>query len=57
LEARVTGRVFLGPLTRVALSVDGETLLMDLLNAGVFPRLHAGDSVKVRFAPPDAHLL
>ncbi|MDR2176125.1 MAG: ABC transporter ATP-binding protein [Synergistaceae bacterium] len=59
LEGRVAGRIFLGPLTRVALAVDspdGETLLLDLLNAAG-ESAQMGDLLKVRFAPSDAHLL
>ncbi|MDR1979679.1 MAG: ABC transporter ATP-binding protein [Synergistaceae bacterium] len=56
LEGRVVGKVFLGPLTRVAFSVDGATLLMDLLSAAGEP-LSAGDPLRARFAAADAHLL
>jgi ABC-type Fe3+/spermidine/putrescine transport system ATPase subunit len=56
LEGRVAGRIFLGPLTRIALSAEGETFLLDLLNvAGESVRM--GDLLKVHFAPSDAHLL
>jgi ABC-type Fe3+/spermidine/putrescine transport system ATPase subunit len=56
LEGRVTGKIFLGPLTRLALAADGETLLLDLLNVSG-EAVSVGDSLRVRFAPPDAHLL
>ena len=56
LEGHVVGKVFLGPLTRVALSVDGETLLMDLLSAAG-ESLNLGDPLKARFDPSDGHLL
>ena len=56
LEGRVEGKIFLGPLTRVALTADGDTLLLYLLNAaGESARV--GDILNVRFAPSDAHLL
>ena len=32
LAGRVTGRVFLGPLLRLAVNVDGERILLDILN-------------------------
>ena len=56
LEGQIVGKVFLGPLTRVALSVDGETLLLDLLSAAGEP-LNVGDSLKARFDASAAHLL
>jgi ABC-type Fe3+/spermidine/putrescine transport system ATPase subunit len=56
LEGQIVGKVFLGPLTRIALSVDGETLLMDLLSAAGEP-LRAGDPLKAHFSVSDAHLL
>jgi ABC-type Fe3+/spermidine/putrescine transport system ATPase subunit len=56
LEGHVIGKVFLGPLTRVALSVEGETLLMDLLSAAG-ESLNVGDPLEACFDAPDAHLL
>jgi ABC-type Fe3+/spermidine/putrescine transport system ATPase subunit len=56
LEGRVMGKIFLGPLTRVALSVDGETLLLDILNVSG-ESVSMGDLLKVRFAPSDAHFI
>jgi ABC-type Fe3+/spermidine/putrescine transport system ATPase subunit len=56
LEGRIVGKVFLGPLTRVALSVDGETLLLDLLSAAG-EHLAVGDPLRARFSASDAHLL
>ncbi|MDR2180554.1 MAG: ABC transporter ATP-binding protein [Synergistaceae bacterium] len=56
LEGKVVGKVFLGPLTRVALSVDGEMLLMDILSAAGEP-LNVGDPLKAYFDASDAHLL
>jgi ABC-type Fe3+/spermidine/putrescine transport system ATPase subunit len=56
LEGHVTGKIFLGPLTRVALAADGETLLLDLLNISG-ESVHMGDILKVSFDPSDAHPL
>ncbi|MDR1622380.1 MAG: ABC transporter ATP-binding protein [Synergistaceae bacterium] len=56
LEGHVVGKVFLGPLTRVALSVEGETLLMDLLSAAG-ESLSVGDPLKACFDGSDGHLL
>jgi ABC-type Fe3+/spermidine/putrescine transport system ATPase subunit len=56
LEGRVTGKIFLGPLTRVALAAEGETLLLDILNISG-ESVKSGDLLRVRFDPSDAHLL
>jgi ABC-type Fe3+/spermidine/putrescine transport system ATPase subunit len=56
LEGRIVGKIFLGPLTRVALSVADETLLMDLLSAAG-ESLRVGYTLRARFSVSDAHLL
>ena len=56
LEGRVAGRVFLGPIQRVALDVEGQRVLVDLLNSEKAP-LSAGDSLRVAFSPVDGRLI
>ena len=49
----MTGRVFLGPLLRLAVDVEGEQFLVDLLNTETAaPSLH--DRVSLTFSPSDA---
>ncbi len=56
LSGTVEGRVFLGPLVRLALEVEGERILLDILSseADVY---RIGDPLSVRFAPGDARLV
>lgn len=56
LEGVVQGKIFLGPVTRVACGVGDETLLMDLLSADG-ERLGAGQALRVRFPAAEARLL
>ncbi|MDO4786251.1 MAG: ABC transporter ATP-binding protein [Fretibacterium sp.] len=56
LEGVVQGKIFLGPVTRVACGVGDQTLLMDLLSADG-ERLGAGQALRVRFPAAEARLL
>ncbi len=56
LEGVVQGKIFLGPVTRVACGIGDETLLMDLLSADG-ERLGAGQALRVRFPAAEARLL
>ncbi|NLL36425.1 MAG: ABC transporter ATP-binding protein [Fretibacterium sp.] len=56
IEALVQGRVFLGPITRFSCNVEGEPLLLDLLNvAGA--GLKVGERVRLHFEPSDSCVL
>lgn len=53
LSGKVTGRVFLGPLLRLAVDVEGEQFLLDLLNTETAaPALD--EKVTLTFSPGDA---
>lgn len=52
----VQGKIFLGPVTRVACSIGEETLLMDLLSTDG-DRLGSGQALRVCFSVKEAHLL
>lgn len=56
LSGTVAGRVFLGPLVRLALEVQGERILMDVLSSEA-DAYGIGDPISVRFAPGDARLV
>ena len=56
LEGIVQGKIFLGPVTRVACSVGDETLLMDLLSTDG-DRLASGQALRVCFSVREAHIL
>jgi ABC-type Fe3+/spermidine/putrescine transport system ATPase subunit len=56
LEGTVTGRVFLGPIQRVALDVGKARILVDLLNTEK-GQLSPGDSLRVGFSPEDGRLV
>lgn len=52
LCGRVTGKVFLGPLIRLAVEVEGEQFIIDLLNTEI-PPPSLDDPVSVKFSPND----
>jgi ABC-type Fe3+/spermidine/putrescine transport system ATPase subunit len=56
LEGTVAGRVFLGPIQRVALDVRGERILVDLLNTER-GQVSPGDVLRVGFSPGDGRLI
>ncbi|MDR1730467.1 MAG: ABC transporter ATP-binding protein [Synergistaceae bacterium] len=56
IEGTILGRVFLGPISRIAFSSGGVTLLMDVLNTSGFA-LKGGDHLKAQFSPEEAHVL
>ena len=56
LEGTVAGRVFLGPIQRVALDAGGERILVDLLNTER-GQLSPGDPLRVGFSPGDGRLV
>ena len=49
---RVSGKVFLGPLLRLAVDVDGVQILVDLLNTEIEPPA-LDEGVWLRFSPDD----
>ena len=53
---RVSGKVFLGPLVRLAVDVEGEQILVDLLNTEIEPPA-LDDAVWLRFSPDDGRPL
>jgi len=53
---RVSGKVFLGPLVRLAVDVEGEQILVDLLNTEIEPPA-LDDAVCLRFSPDDGRPL
>ncbi len=53
LSGRVLGRVFLGPLLRLAVDVEGERLLVDLLNTEIAPPA-VDEEIVLTFSPRDA---
>jgi putative spermidine/putrescine transport system ATP-binding protein len=56
LEGTVAGRVFLGPIQRVALDVLEERILVDLLNTEK-GHLSPGETLRVSFSPGDGRLI
>lgn len=56
LEGTVAGRVFLGPIQRVALDVRGVRILVDLLNTEK-GQVSPGDVLRVGFSPGDGRLI
>lgn len=52
-SGRVLGRVFLGPLLRLAVDVQGERLLVDILNTEAAPPA-VDDEIALTFSPSDA---
>lgn len=56
LEGTVVGRVFLGPIQRVALDVGKERILVDLLNTEK-GHLSPGEPLRVSFSPGDGRLI
>lgn len=56
LTGVVEGRVFLGPLSRIAVAIGGERLLVDALNSHV-ASIEPGDPVCLAFSPEDGHVL
>ena len=56
LEGTVAGRVFLGPIQRVALDTGEERILVDLLNTEK-GHLSPGDRLRVSFSPGDGRLI
>ena len=55
LEGVVQGKIFLGPVTRVACSIGEETLLMDLLSTDG-DRLGSGQALRVCFSVKEFHM-
>ena len=53
---RVSGKVFLGPLVRLAVDVEGEQILVDLLNTEIEPPA-LDDPVWLRFSTDDGRPL
>ena len=56
LWGRVSGRVFLGPLLRLAVHVEGEQILVDVLSAEAEPPA-LDEPVLLNFSPGDGRLL
>lgn len=52
LPGRVSGKVFLGPLLRLAVDVEGEQILVDLLNTEIQPPA-LDEEIRLRFSPDD----
>ncbi|MPM75961.1 hypothetical protein SDC9_122956 [bioreactor metagenome] len=56
LTGVVEGRVFLGPLSRIAVAIGEERLLVDALNMQT-TSVEMGSTIHLTFTPEDGHVL